>query len=123
MVNGALQNRVALITGASRGIGAAIAKHFAKEGAHVILVARTVGGLEEVDDEIKKHGGSATLIPCDLNEFDRVDNMGPSLYERFGQLDIFVGNAAILGSMTPLVQYDSKTWHNVFINPSYEYMQ
>ena len=114
MVNGALQNRVALITGASRGIGAAIAKHFAKEGAHVILVARTVGGLEEVDDEIKKHGGSATLIPCDLNEFDRVDNMGPSLYERFGQLDIFVGNAAILGSMTPLVQYDSKTWHNVF---------
>ena len=114
MVNGALQNRGALITGASRGIGAAIAKHFAKEGAHVILVARTVGGLEEVDDEIKKHGGSATLIPCDLNEFDRVDNMGPSLYERFGQLDIFVGNAAILGSMTPLVQYDSKTWHNVF---------
>ncbi|MDG2313651.1 MAG: SDR family NAD(P)-dependent oxidoreductase [Alphaproteobacteria bacterium] len=114
MDSGALQNRVALITGASRGIGAAIAKHFAKEGAHVILLARTVSGLEKVDDEIKKYGGSATLIPCDLNEFDRVDNMGPPLYERFGKLDIFVANAAVLGSMTPLIQYDSKTWHNVF---------
>jgi NAD(P)-dependent dehydrogenase (short-subunit alcohol dehydrogenase family) len=114
MNNGALQDRVALITGASRGIGAAIAKRFAKEGAHVVLVARTVGGLEEVDDEIKNNGGSATLVPCDLTEFDRVDNMGPPLYERFGRLDVFVGNAAVLGSMTPLIQYNSKTWHNVF---------
>lgn len=111
---GRLHDRVALITGASRGIGAAVAKRFAAEGAHVILVARTVGGLEEVDDEIKALGGSATLVPCDLTEFERVDNMGPPLLERFGRLDIFVGNAAILGTMTPLAQYDAKAWHEVF---------
>ncbi|MFT5180814.1 MAG: NAD(P)-dependent dehydrogenase (short-subunit alcohol dehydrogenase family) [Alphaproteobacteria bacterium] len=111
---GRLHDRVALITGASRGIGAEVAKRFAAEGAHVILVARTVGGLEEVDDEIKALGGSATLVPCDLTEFERLDNMGPPLLERFGRLDIFVGNAAILGTMTPLVQYDAKAWHEVF---------
>ena len=81
---GRLHDRVALITGASRGIGAAVAKRFAAEGAHVILVARTVGGLEEVDDEIKALGGSATLVPCDLTEFERVDNMGPPLLEPLG---------------------------------------
>lgn len=111
---GRLHDRVALITGASRGIGAAVAKRFAAEGAHVVLVARTVGGLEEIDDEIKKLGGSATLVPCDLTEFDRLDNLGPPLLERFGRLDIFVGNAAILGTMTPLAQYDAKAWHEVF---------
>ena len=111
---GLLHDRVALITGASRGIGAAVAKRFAAEGAHVVLVARTVGGLEEVDDEIKALGGSATLVPCDLTEFDRLDQLGPPLLERFGKLDIFVGNAAILGTMTPLVQYDAKAWHDVF---------
>ena len=86
-----LENRIALITGASRGIGAAVAKHFAAEGAHVILIARTIGGLEQIDDEIKSLGGSATLIPCDLNDLDRIDNMGPSLLERFGKLDILIG--------------------------------
>ena len=111
---GRLHDRVALITGASRGIGAAVAKRFAAEGAHVILIARTVGGLEEVDDEIKALGGSATLVPCDLTDFDRLDNLGPPLLERFDKLDIFVGNAAILGTMTPLAQYDAKTWHEVF---------
>ena len=111
---GRLHDRVALITGASRGIGAAVAKRFAAEGAHVILIARTVGGLEEVDDEIKALGGSATLVPCDLTEFDRLDNLGPPLLERFDKLDIFVGNAAILGTMTPLAQYDAKAWHEVF---------
>ncbi len=111
---GLLHDRVALITGASRGIGAAVAKRFAAEGAHVVLVARTVGGLEEVDDEIKALGGSATLVPCDITESARIDNLGPPLLERFGRLDIFVGNAAILGTMTPLVQYDAKAWQEVF---------
>ena len=109
-----LENRIALITGASRGIGAAVAKHFAAEGAHVILIARTIGGLEQIDDEIKSLGGSATLIPCDLNDLDRIDNMGPSLLERFGKLDILIGNAAILGTMTPLTHYKTKSWNEVF---------
>lgn len=111
---GLLHDRVALVTGASRGIGAAVAKRFAAEGAHVVLVARTVGGLEEVDDEITALGGSATLVPCDITDFERIDNLGPPLLERFGRLDIFVGNAAILGTMTPLVQYDAKAWQEVF---------
>ena len=111
---GRLHDRVALITGASRGIGAAVAKRFAAEGAHVVLVARTVGGLEEVDDHIKAGGGSATLVPCDLTDFDRLDHLGPPLLERFGHLDIFVGNAAILGTMTPLAQYEATTWQSVF---------
>jgi NAD(P)-dependent dehydrogenase (short-subunit alcohol dehydrogenase family) len=111
---GLLHDRVALITGASRGIGAAVAKRFAAEGAHVVLIARTVGGLEEVDDEITALGGSATLVPCDITDFERLDNLGPPLLERFGHLDIFVGNAAILGTMTPLVQYDAKAWQDVF---------
>jgi len=111
---GLLHDRVALITGASRGIGAAVARRFAAEGAHVVLIARTVGGLEEVDDQIKAAGGSATLVPCDMTEFDRLDNLGPPLLERFGHLDIFVGNAAILGTMTPLIQYGVRDWQDVF---------
>ncbi len=112
--NGALAGRIAVITGASRGVGAAVAKRFAAEGAHVVLVARTVGGLEEVDDAIKAAGGQATLVPCDLTEFERVDALGPALLERFGKLDILVGNAGALGDMTPLTHYDDKEWHNVF---------
>ena len=111
---GALAGRVALITGASRGVGAAVAKRFAAEGAHVILLARTVGGLEEVDDAIKAAGGQATLVPCDLTEFERIDTLGPALLERFDKLDIMVGNAGVLGEMTPLTHYDAKTWHDVF---------
>jgi len=112
--SGRLAGRVALITGASRGIGAATAERFAAEGAHVVLIARTVGGLEEVDDAVKAAGGSATLVPCDLTEFERLDTLGPALLERFGQLDIFIGNAALLGTMTPLAQYDATVWHEVF---------
>ena len=82
--NGALAGRIAVITGASRGVGAAVAKRFAAEGAHVVLGARTVGGREEVDDAIKAAGGQATLVPCDLTEFERVDALGPALLERFG---------------------------------------
>jgi NAD(P)-dependent dehydrogenase (short-subunit alcohol dehydrogenase family) len=109
-----LAGRVAVITGASRGIGAATAVLFAAEGAHVVLLARTVGGLEEVDDAIRTAGGTATLVPCDLTEFDRIDNLGPPLLERFGRVDVFVGNAGTLGDMTPLGHYDAGRWHEVF---------
>lgn len=113
-VTGRLAGRVAVITGASRGIGAETARLFAAEGAHVILLARTVGGLEEVDDAITSAGGTATLVPCDLTEFDCIDNLGPPLYERFGKVDAFIGNAGMLGDMTPLGHYDAKRWHEVF---------
>ncbi len=105
-----LKDRIALITGASRGIGAAVAKRFAAEGAHVILVARTVGGLEEVDDAITAAGGVATLVPLDLREFDKIDELGGILNERFGKLDILVGNAAILGGLSPMSHFDTKIW-------------
>lgn len=108
-----LAGRVAVVTGASRGIGAAVAKRFAAEGAHVVLVARTVGGLEEMDDAIKSVGGTATLVPLDLKELDRVDALGPSLYQRFGKLDILVGNAGLLGTLGPLSHHDPKLWDEV----------
>ncbi len=110
----ALSGRVALITGASRGIGAAVAKTFAKEGAHVILLARTQGALEEVDDEVQKLGGKATLIPMDLAKLDEVDKLGSSIYERFGRLDIFIGNAAVLGTLGPVNHIIPKEWEKAF---------
>jgi NAD(P)-dependent dehydrogenase (short-subunit alcohol dehydrogenase family) len=110
---GRLTGRVAVVTGASRGIGAAVAKRFAAEGAHVVLVARTVGGLEEMDDAIKAAGGSATLVPLDLRDLDRIDPLGPALYERFGKLDILVGNAGLLGTLGPLSHHDAKQWNEV----------
>src|SRR5690348_15054298 len=91
---GRLAGRIALVTGASRGIGAAVAVRLAGEGAHVVLAARTVGGLEEVDDQVRATGGSATLVPLDLREFIRIDELAAALYERYGRLDILVGNAA-----------------------------
>src|SRR5438046_6238118 len=94
--------RLALVTGASRGIGRAAAKALAAAGAHVILVSRTVGGLEEVDDEIKAAGGSATLVPLDLKDFPALDRLGASIFERWGHLDAFLGNAGQLGALTPL---------------------
>ena len=78
---------------------AAAAKAFAAEGAHVIAVARTVGGLEELDDDIQKEGGSATLVPLDLKDGDGIDRMGKSIYERWGKLDILLGNAGVLGAL------------------------
>jgi NAD(P)-dependent dehydrogenase (short-subunit alcohol dehydrogenase family) len=108
-----LEGRLALITGASRGIGAAVARRFAAEGAHVILLARTVGGLEERDDEIRALGGSATLVPVDLRDFDKLDQMGASLFQRFGKLDVLVGNAGALGALSPMGHFDPKTWAQV----------
>ena len=109
-----LENRVAVITGASRGIGAATAKLFAKEGAHVILIARTVGGLEEIDDEIRTKGGKATLAPLDLTDFSKIDEIGSTIFQRFGKLDIFVANAGLLGTIGPINHIDPKIWEQTF---------
>lgn len=108
-----LAGRIALITGASRGLGAALAKRFAAEGAHVVLVARTQGGLEEVDDAIRALGSAATLLPLDLRDFDKIDQMGAAIYQRFGKLDLLVGNAAILGALSPTGHFDPKVWQEV----------
>lgn len=108
-----LADKVALITGASRGIGAAVAIRFAAEGAHVVLVARTVGGLEEVDDQIQKSGGRATLVPMDLVDHVKIDQMAAALHQRFERLDILVGNAAILGTLSPMGHIDPKEWERV----------
>ena len=108
--HGKLINKLAVVTGASRGIGAATAKYLAKEGAHVILVARTRGGLEEVDDEIRKTGGKATLVPMDLTDYNRIDEMGATIFQRFGKLDILISNAGLLGTLGPLSQIDTKVW-------------
>src|SRR4029077_7373208 len=110
---GRLAGRIALITGASRGIGAAVAVPFAREGAHVVLAARTVGGLEEVDDRVRAGGGSATLVPLDLREFIRIDELAAALYERYGRLDILVGNAAEFGIFSPLGHVDPKLWGEI----------
>ncbi len=109
-----LKDRIALVTGASRGIGAAIAKRYAAEGAHVICVARTTGGLEELDDEIRALGGSATLVPLDLEKTEMIDGLAAPLLERFGRLDILVGNAGIFGRLTPLHQFPPNLWEQVF---------
>jgi NAD(P)-dependent dehydrogenase (short-subunit alcohol dehydrogenase family) len=101
-------NRIALVTGASRGIGRAAAIALAAAGAHVVLVARTVGALEEVDDEIQKAGGSATLVPLDLKDFPALDRLGASIFERWGRLDAFFGNAGVLGTLTPLTHLEPK---------------
>jgi NAD(P)-dependent dehydrogenase (short-subunit alcohol dehydrogenase family) len=108
-----LEGRIALVTGASRGIGRAAAIALAKAGAHLVLVARTVGGLEETDDEIQKIGGSATLVPMNLRDFDAIDRLGASIYERWGKLDAFLGNAGVLGMLTPLAHLDPKTFQEV----------
>ncbi len=113
--SGALDGRTALVTGASRGIGAAAAKALAAEGAHPILVARTKGGLEEVDDEIRRRGAgaSATLVQMDLGDLGRIDDLGAAVLERFGGLDILVANAAVLGPLTPMGHYPPEQWDEV----------
>ncbi len=110
---GRLAGRIALITGASRGIGAEVAKAYAAEGAEVILVARTQGGLEEVDDAIRAQGGHATLFPADLTDFDVIDQMAAAIHQRFGRLDILVGNAGILGLLTPMHHVEPELWDRV----------
>jgi NAD(P)-dependent dehydrogenase (short-subunit alcohol dehydrogenase family) len=108
-----LQGRIALVTGASRGLGAAAALAFAREGAHCVLVARTVGGLEAVDDQIKAAGGKATLVPLDVADSPGIDRLGAALYERFGKLDVLLGNAGILGQLSPIGHIDPAVFERV----------
>ena len=108
-----LKGRIALITGASRGIGAAVAKRFAREGAHVILVARDTKGLEATDDAVRAAGGNATLIPLDLRQYDKIELMAAMIAERFGKIDILVGNAAALSDLTPLPHTTPEDWDKV----------
>lgn len=106
-----LKGRIALITGASRGIGAAAAVAFAREGAHCVLVARTVGGLEEIDDRIKALGNEgATLVPLDITDGPGIDRLGAALYERFGRLDVLMGNAGVLGVLSPVGHIDPEVF-------------
>jgi NAD(P)-dependent dehydrogenase (short-subunit alcohol dehydrogenase family) len=113
-MTGRLAGKIALITGASRGIGAAVAEAYAREGAHLVLAARTVGGLEEVDDKIRTAGGdAATLVPLDLRDFIKIDELAAAIYQRFGKLDILVGNAAEFGTFSPLGHIDHKLWGEI----------
>ncbi len=105
-----LAGKIALVTGASRGIGYETAIHLAREGAHVIAVARTQGGLEELDDAIKSAGSTATLVPLDIRDWDGIDRLGAAIFERWKKLDIFIGNAGSLGKLTPLAHLDPKVW-------------
>ncbi len=108
-----LKDSVALVTGASRGIGAATAIALVRLGAHVVITARTQGGLEDTDDAIRATGGTATLLPMDLAEQDQVDAIGPSIYQRFGRLDVLVHCAGALGRLTPVAHIMPNDWADV----------
>ncbi len=108
-----MKGRIALVTGASRGIGRAVAKRFAEEGAQLVLVASTQGALEEMDDELRAMGNQPTLVPADLTDFEMIDRIGDAVFERFKRLDILVGNAATLGVLGPMGHIDPKVWDSV----------
>jgi NAD(P)-dependent dehydrogenase (short-subunit alcohol dehydrogenase family) len=112
-MSGRLEGKLALVTGATRGIGKAIALGFAAEGAHIIAVGRTQGALEELDDEIRALGGQTTLVPMDLSDGNNVDVLGVSVQQRFGKLDILIANAGILGELTPVAHIEPHVWDNV----------
>jgi len=105
-----LAGRIALVTGASRGIGHATALALARAGAHVVAVARTVGGLEELDDAVRAAGSSATLVPLDMRDYDGLYRLAASLNERYARLDALVGNAAMGGVPSPLGHIEPKSW-------------
>ena len=108
-----MKDRVALITGASRGIGRAVAIELARHGIHIIALARTQGALEELDDEIVALGSSATLVPLNLTDFDALDRLADAISERWGKLDMLFGNAGMLGPLTPLNHVSQKEWQDV----------
>ena len=112
-MGGRLAGRVALVTGASRGIGAAVAKRYGAEGGIVVAVARTVGGLEEVDDAVRAAGGRPTMVPLDLRDGPGIDRLGALIAERHGRLDVLVGNAAVLGRLGPLGHCPPELWEEV----------
>lgn len=108
-----MDKRIALVTGATRGIGEAVAKAFAKENMHVIAVGRNGRDLEQLEDAIQKDGGSATMVQLDLTEFPKIDQLAAMIQQRFSRLDVLVGNAAILGEITPMPHTDPNEWHKV----------
>jgi NAD(P)-dependent dehydrogenase (short-subunit alcohol dehydrogenase family) len=108
-----LSGKTALVTGASRGLGRATALALAKQGAHIIGTARTQGGLEELDDEIKAAGSSATLVPMDMTDYPAIDRLGAAIFERWKKLDVLIGNAGLLGKLTPLPHTEPKSWDDV----------
>jgi NAD(P)-dependent dehydrogenase (short-subunit alcohol dehydrogenase family) len=110
---GTLAGRIALVTGASRGIGAAAALLLGQAGCHVVAVARTIGGLEELDDAVRKAGGSTTLVPLDITDFDGIARFAGALAERYHRLDILIGNAAIVGPSSPLDHIQPADWDAV----------
>ncbi len=114
MTQAELKGRIALVTGASRGIGYHLAKQLGAAGAHVIAVARTVGGLEELDDEIKAAGGTATLVPLDLADMAGIDRLGGAIYEKWGRLDVLIANAGVLGTISPIGHVEAKVFEKVF---------
>ena len=114
MTTNSLAGKIVLVTGASRGIGYQAALEAGRRGAHVIAVARTVGGLEDLDDEIQKAGGTTTLVPADLRDFDSIDRLGRAIFERWGHLDALVGNAGMLNTVSPLAHVDPKEFEQVF---------
>ena len=107
---GSLDNRIALVTGASRGIGRAVALELARQGAHVIALARNTAGLEELDDVIRSQGGEATLVPLDLRDGEAIPRLAGVIAERWRRLDILVGNAGVLGTLTPVHQINPQHW-------------
>ena len=108
------EGRIALVTGASRRIGRAVALELARSGAHVIALARTQGALEDLDDAIRSAGSEATLVPCDLKDFEALDRLGAAIFERWGKLDVFVGNAGVLGPVRPLAHVEPRQWEEAF---------
>jgi NAD(P)-dependent dehydrogenase (short-subunit alcohol dehydrogenase family) len=108
-----LADRIALVTGASRGIGAALALHLAEAGAHIVAVARTVGGLEELDDKIKAAGSTATLVPLDMKDSEGIARLALALNERYGRLDVLIGNAGLLTTPSPVAHIEPKSWDDV----------
>jgi len=111
--NKPFKDRLALVTGASRGIGRAVALELARQGAHVVVVARTVGALEELDDEVRAFGGKATLLELDIRKGDKIDQLGPTIYQRWGKLDILISCAGILGPLSPLHHVTEDAWNAV----------
>ncbi|HLS69676.1 MAG TPA: SDR family oxidoreductase [Kiloniellales bacterium] len=110
---GRLEGQIAVVTGASRGLGRALARQIAQEGARCVLIARTVGGLEELDDEITSAGGlKPLLVPLDLGQLDAIDALGAALHERYGSVDLLVGAAANLGSLSPVGHFKPKVWED-----------
>jgi NAD(P)-dependent dehydrogenase (short-subunit alcohol dehydrogenase family) len=108
-----LTDRIALVTGASRGIGYATALALARAGAHVVAIARTVGGLEELDDAVRKTGSSATLVPLDIRDYPGIYRLATALNERYQHLDVLIGNAAVAGQRSPLDHVDPQNWDEV----------